>query len=143
MFLLTVLALPVSAEIQDTVSVMQNIVDFGNQNKGAKVSIIINRLRTQKIPIKHFSYTYTSPFIDSEGKSYLKSLIISYHSPSLEKWPVLTIYINENNCESEHFEDDMHAYDGNGEERADRIKDLFTIKKVEFEFWPVDYSKKK
>ena len=84
---------------------------------------------------------FIKTFIDSEGKCYLKSIIISYQRPNQKNWPVLTIYINETNCESENFEDNMKAYEGNGEQRADRIKNLFTIKKVEFDFWPVDYSK--
>ena len=128
-------------EVTDTIAFMQELVDFGNRNKGASVALIVNRFRNQGIHIKHFSYNFTSPFIDPEGKCYLKSIIISYQRPNQKNWPVLTIYINETNCESENFEDNMKAYEGNGEQRADRIKNLFTIKKVEFDFWPVDYSK--
>lgn len=132
-----------SENAKDTIAFMQNMVTLGNNNKGEKISVIIDSFRRRNFHIEFLDYYYTSPFIDPEGKGYLECINISCYSPSLDRWPVLTIYINETNCESEHFEDDMHAYDGNGEERATRIKDLFTIKKVEFDFWPVDYSKKK
>lgn len=127
----------------DTIAFMQNMVKLGNESKGEKVSVIIDNIRGAKIPIKVLDYDYTSPFLDSEGKCFLRCIVISYKDVTPRNWPLLRIYINETNCEADHFEDDMHAYDGNGEERANRIKDLFTIKKAEFKFIPVDYSKEK
>ena len=134
-------AFPLKEETMDTITFMRSLVELGNQHKGEKISVIINEFRIYKIPIYFFDYDYTSPFINSEGKGFLECINISFMSPDTDRWPVLTIYINETNCESENFEDNIKAYEGNGEQRADRIKNLFTIKKVEFDFWPVDYSK--
>ena len=132
----------IAVEVTDTIAFMQEMATLANAHKGEKLSIVIDRFREAKVPIEMFSYDYTSPFLNWGENSYLKSVSIYCKLTSDAYWPLLVIYINETDCDSEYFEDTFKPYEGNGEERATRIKDMFTIKSAKFFLVPDAVSKK-
>mgnify|MGYP004521092047 FL=1 len=133
----------IAVEVTDTIAFMKDMEALANAHKGEKLSVVIDRFRAAKIPIEMFSYDFTSPFAKWEDTSYLKSVSIYSRPRPNAYWPLLVIYINETNCESEYFEDTFKPYEGNGEERATRFKDMFTIKSAKFYLVPCIGSKKK
>ena len=132
----------IAVEVTDTVAFMRDMVILANAHKGEKLSVVIDRFRERKIPIRVLDYDYTSPFVNWGNTTYLRSISVSYQPASVPLWPLLVIYINETDCESEYFEDTVKAYEGSDEERATRIKDMFTIKSAKFFLVPDAVSKK-
>ncbi len=125
-----------AVEVTDTIAFMRDMVTLANHHKGEKLSVVIDRFRAANVPIKVLDYDYTSPFVNWESTTYLRCINISYKPATAVLWPLLVIYINETDCESEYFEDTIKAYEGSDEERATRIKDMFTIKSASFYLVP-------
>lgn len=134
----------------DTINTMIEISQI-EQIKGQKLAAIKQVLDSYGIPIRYFVLDGTSPYIDPNGKSYIKEILLSYLTleqmnarigTKLPKGIVLTVTIEgPYNIDIDKFVEKYHmdvfdkAYSPT--EKFNMVKDMFTIKSITF--WYMDY----
>lgn len=128
----------------DSIAFLQSVADYGNLHKGEKVSVIVNKFKEMGISVILMGLDTTSPWIDSEAKSYVTGIDIScYDGDTLERTgriPILCITYSEPYMLVNDFVKAFCDEHSSVDDHFARLGGALSFSSVKFLFIPVHYG---